>query len=158
MPKTIAGTALATAAAAVVGSLSSRAGIESWYPQLRKPRYVPPNGVFPVAWTTLYADIALTSAATVDRFRADGDDGKANAYVAALGVNLGINAAWSWVFFKAHRLGPAALVAGALAISSADLVRRSAEADSKLGVRLAPYPIWCTFATVMSADIWWRNR
>jgi tryptophan-rich sensory protein len=158
MGKTLVKTALATATAAIVGGLANRAAIDSWYPRLRKPNYVPPNGVFPVAWTTLYTDIAITSAATVDRFRADDEPAKANAYLAALGVNLGINAAWSWVFFKAHKLGPAALVAAALAVSSADLARRSAEADPKLGAALAPYPLWCGFATVMSTDIWYRNR
>jgi tryptophan-rich sensory protein len=49
-------------------------------------------------------------------------------------------------------------VAGLLAASSADLVRRAADADPKLGVALAPYPLWCTFATVLSTDIWWLNR
>jgi tryptophan-rich sensory protein len=158
MRKTIVKTALATAAAAIVGGLANRSEIDSWYPRLRKPSYVPPNAVFPIAWTTLYTDIAITSAATVDRLRADDEPAKANAYLAALGINLGINAAWSWVFFKAHKLGPASFVAAALAISSADLARRSAEADPKFGAALAPYPLWCGFATVMSTDIWYRNR
>ncbi|MGY4712406.1 TspO/MBR family protein [Mycolicibacterium sp. CBM1] len=158
MRKTIVGTALATAAAAVAGSVASRQGVETWYPRLRKPRYVPPNAVFPIAWTTLYADIAVTSAATVDRFRADGQDAKARAYLAALGTNLVLNASWSWLFFKLHKLGPSVAVAGALALSSADLARRSADADPKLGAALTPYPLWCSFATVMSADIWRLNR
>ena len=119
MRKTIVGTALATAAAAVAGSVASRQGVETWYPTLRKPPYNPPNAVFPIAWTTLYADIAATSAATIDRFRADGESGKANAYVAALGANLVLNAGWSWVFFKMHKLGPSVVAAGALAASSA---------------------------------------
>jgi tryptophan-rich sensory protein len=158
MRKTIVKTALATAAAAIAGGLANRKEVDTWYPTLRKPSYVPPSGVFPVAWTTLYADIAVTSAATVDRFRAADEPGKANAYLAALGINLAINASWSWIFFKAHKLGPAALVAAALAVSSADLARRSADADPKYGAALAPYPLWCGFATVMSTDIWYRNR
>jgi len=49
-------------------------------------------------------------------------------------------------------------VAGLLAASSADLVRRAADADPKLGVALAPYPLWCSFATVLSTGIWRLNR
>ena len=158
MRKTILGTALATAAAAAAGSVASRKGVETWYPKLRKPPYNPPNAVFPIAWTTLYADIAVTSAATIDRFRADGEDGKANAYIAALGANLVLNAGWSWVFFKMHKLGPAVIAAGALTASSADLARRAADADPKFGAALAPYPLWCSFATLLSAGIWRRNR
>ncbi len=158
MRKTIVGTALATATAAIVGSVASRDGVETWYPTLRKPRYVPPNAVFPVAWTALFADIAVTSASAVDRFRSEGDDAKARAYLGALGANLVLNAGWSWLFFKRHKLGPSVAVAAALTVSSADLTRRAAGADPKLGAALAPYPLWCTFATVMTTDIWRLNR
>lgn len=158
MRKALIGTALATTAAAVAGSIASREGVDTWYRTIRKPDYVPPNAVFPIAWTTLYTDIAVTSAAVIDRFREDGERGKAWAYAAALGANLAINAGWSWVFFAQRRLGVGTLAAGALAVSSADLARRAGEADLKLGAALAPYPLWCGFATVMSADIWRLNR
>lgn len=158
MRKALIGTGLATAAAAVAGSVASREGVRGWYTKIRKPDYVPPNAVFPIAWTTLYVDIAATSAAVIDRFRAEGRDDKAFAYIAALGSNLALNAGWSWVFFARRQLGPSVLVAAALAASSADLARRAGDADLKYGAALAPYPLWCTFATVMSADIWRLNR
>lgn len=158
MRKTLLATGLATAAAAVAGSVSSQKGIQDWYPTIRKPDYVPPNAVFPIAWTALYVDIAATSAAVIDRFRAEGEQAKARGYIAALGTNLVLNAAWSWVFFGKRRLAPAAVTAAVLSLSSADLARRAADADAKFGAALAPYPLWCTFATVMSADIWRLNR
>ncbi|MCB0922996.1 MAG: tryptophan-rich sensory protein [Mycobacterium sp.] len=158
MRRTLVATGLATAAAAVAGGIASREGVRGWYTTIRKPSYVPPNAVFPIAWTTLYADIAATSAAAIDRFRADSRHGEANAYIAALGINLVLNGGWSWVFFKQRRLGVATLAAGALAASSVDLTRRAAAADPKLGAALAPYPAWCAFATVMSGDIWRLNR
>ncbi|CAN5618843.1 tryptophan-rich sensory protein [soil metagenome] len=156
--RTLIATGLGTAAAAVIGSIASKAGVETWYPTLKKPAYVPPNAVFPVAWTTLYGDIAITSASAIDTLRKSGDDAGARKYATALGVNLVLNAGWSWLFFKAHKLGPSAVAAGALALSSADLVRRTAEVNSKAGLALAPYPVWCSFATVMSSDIWRLNR
>ena len=154
----LVGTGLATAAAAAAGGVASRRGVQSWYSDIRKPKYVPPNAVFPIAWTTLYVDIAASSAAAIERFRADGEHAKAGGYIAALGANLVLNAGWSWVFFGRRKLGPAAVVAAALAVSSADLARRAADADVKLGVAMAPYPLWCSFATVMSTDIWRLNR
>lgn len=142
----------------MIGSVASKAGVETWYPTVKKPSYVPPNAVFPVAWTSLYADIAVTSAATIDRLQAEGDDSKTRAYVAALGTNLVLNAGWSWLFFKKHKLGASALAAAGLAVSSADLARRTAQVNPKAGLALAPYPLWCSFATLMSADIWRLNR
>jgi translocator protein len=151
-------TTAGVAAAAGVGSLASTAPPRAWYDQLRKPRYVPPSGVFPVAWTALYADIAITSTAVIDQLRAAGRHREARNYAVALGVNLAINAGWSWLFFRYHKLGAAAVGAAALAVSGADLTRRAAVADPRAGLTLSPYPLWCAFATVMSGHIWRLNR
>jgi translocator protein len=154
---TLAATTLAVSATAGVGSVASRASVESWYSRLRKPAYVPPNAVFPVAWTSLYTDIAATSAAAIDRLRAAGRHEEARGYVVALGVNLILNAGWSWLFFKYHKLGASAVGAAVLAASSADLARRAALADPRAGAALLPYPLWSAFATAMSTHIWVLN-
>ena len=125
---------------------------------LRKPRYQPPSAAFPVVWTTLYGDIAVTSAVAIDRFRATGRHDKARRYIVALSVNLLLNAGWSWLFFRYHKLGASALGAAALTASSADLARRAAQADPRAGAALSPYPLWCAFATVLSTHIWRLNR
>ena len=72
--RTALATGLGAAAAAVVGTVASKPNIDTWYAGLDKPRYVPPNAVFPIAWTSLYATIAWTSAAAIDRLRANGRD------------------------------------------------------------------------------------
>ncbi|MCV7408503.1 TspO protein [Mycobacterium florentinum] len=155
---TLAATTLAVAVAAGTGSIASPRRVPAWYTRLRKPVYQPPGAAFPVVWTALYADIATTSAVTVDKFRAAGRHDKARGYAAALTVNLLLNAGWSWLFFRFHTLGAAVVGAAALAASSADLARRAAAADPRAGAALAPYPLWCAFATVLSAHIWWLNR
>jgi benzodiazapine receptor len=154
----LAATALSVGATSGIGSIASQPRITRWYSRLRKPSYVPPNAVFPVAWTTLYADIAVTSATAIDRLRAAGRDKEARNYVVALAANLILNAGWSWLFFKYQKLGASAIGAAVLAASSADLARRTAAADPRAGAALAPYPLWCAFATVMSGHIWVLNR
>ena len=154
----LAATSLAVAAAAGTGSVASPNRVPAWYSRLRKPRYQPPGVAFPVVWTSLYADIAATSAVVIDRFRAAGQHEEARAYAAALGVNLTLNAGWSWLFFRYHKLGASAVGAAVLAASSADLARRAAQADPRAGLALAPYPLWCTFATVLATHIWRLNR
>jgi translocator protein len=156
--QTLAVTTLAVAATAGLGSVASRPSTTGWYARLHKPRYVPPNGVFPVAWTALYTDIAATSAVAVDRLRGAGRHDEARNYVIALAVNLLLNAGWSWLFFRYHKLGASAAGAAVLAASSADLARRTAAADSRAGAALLPYPLWCAFAVAMSAHTWALNR
>ena len=154
----LAATTLSVGATSAIGSIASRPRITRSYSRLRKPSYVPPNVVFPVAWTTLYADIAVTSATAIDRLRAAGRDKEARNYVVALAANLILNAGWSWLFFKYQKLGASAIGAVVLAASSADLARRTAAADPRAGAALGPYPLWCAFATVMSGHIWVLNR
>ncbi|RAU99715.1 tryptophan-rich sensory protein [Mycobacterium colombiense] len=153
----LAATSLAVAATAATGSVASRDAMSRWYSRLRKPAYQPPRAAFPAAWTTLYGDIAVTSAATLDRLKATGQHDKARAYAAALTVNLVLNAGWSWLFFRYHKLGAAAIGAVALTASSADLVRRTAQATPRGALALLPYPLWCGFATVLSTHIWRLN-
>lgn len=119
---------------------------------------MPPRYVFPLVWTSLYADIAVSSAAAIDRLNAENRQPAARALVVALGANLVMNAGWSWLFFKYHKLGAAATAAGVLALSSADLARRVGEGNRQAGLALVPYPLWCGFASLLSAHIWRLNR
>ncbi|WAJ46765.1 tryptophan-rich sensory protein [Mycobacterium sp. Aquia_216] len=155
---TLAATTLAVAAAAGTGSIASPRRVPAWYSRLRKPAYQPPGAAFPIVWTALYGDIATTSAVTLDKFRAAGQHDRARGYAAALSVNLLLNAGWSWLFFRFHRLGASVLGAAALTVSSADLARRAAAADPRAAAALSPYPLWCAFATVLSSHIWLLNR
>ncbi len=154
----LAATTVAAAAAAITGSVASASSVPTWYARLRKPPLQPPNAAFPIAWTTLYGDIAVTSAAAIDRFREAGQHDKARRYAAALGVNLALNAGWSWLFFRCHKLGASAVGAAVLTASSADLARRAAQADPRAGVALSAYPLWCTFATYLATGVWRLNR
>lgn len=155
---TLAGTTLAVATAAGIGGIASPGRNPVWYNRIRKPSYQPPGVAFPIAWTSLYTDIAVTSAVAIDELRAAGRNDKARNYIAALGVNLALNAGWSWLFFGYHKLGASALGAAALTASSADLARRAADADPRAGAALSAYPLWCGFATVLSTHIWRLNR
>jgi translocator protein len=157
-PITLAKTASAALATAFVGGLASRPAQSTWYEQLRKPSFQPPRQAFPIVWPILYATIAVVSARTLDRLRTEGRDDEARAYTVALGGNLAVNAAWSWVFFSRRQLGAAAVTAAALTASSADLTRRSVRAQGAPGAALTPYAMWCAFATALSTRIWMLNR
>lgn len=155
--RTAVSTTAAVLATAVVGSVASTGAQSRWFRRLDKPSFQPPGAVFGPVWTVLYTDIAVTGSLALDRLRED-DPAEAAAHRRALAVNLVLNASWSWVFFRANRLPAAVVVAGALAASSIDLVRRTGGAHRGAGVALAPYAAWCTFATVLSTALWRRNR
>ncbi|UKA69449.1 TspO/MBR family protein [Arthrobacter sp. FW306-06-A] len=160
--RTLAWTTAATVATAAAGGVATD---PSWYLKLRKPEWQPPAIAFPVVWTALYADLAVTSAVALDRAAeldsaADSPDPvrknhrwELRAYQGALAANLVLNASWSWFFWRSRRPWLGAAEAAVLAASSADLVRRTYRLNRTAGVSLAPYAAWCGFATVLSTAI-----
>lgn len=157
-PSTLAKSAAAVAATGFVGGLASRPAQSAWFAKLKKPSFQPPRQAFPIVWPILYADIAAVSAATVDDLEDAGRSDEAAKYKALLAANLVLNASWSWLFFNRRMIGTSAFAAAALAASSADLTRRSVAVRGPAAAPLALYPLWCTFATVLSSRIWHLNR
>ncbi len=149
----LARTSAAVAATAVIGGLGTNV-TSGWYRRLDKPAWQPPGAVFGPAWTTLYALMAVASARTLDRLD---EPAERQEYARAFGVNLALNAGWSWLFFTAHR--PRLALAGIVVMeaSTLDLTRRSARVDSRAAKMLAPYAGWVAFATCLNFAIARRN-
>ena len=151
--RTLVGTGLATVAAATLGARGTDPA-SGWYRDLATPSWQPPPLAFPLVWTPLYVAIALGSARMID---AEPDRGARRRLAALLGVDLAVNAAWSWTFFRARRLGAAAVVIGALDVLNVVLVRAAARRDRRAAATLAPYAVWTAFATALTVDLWRRN-
>ncbi len=83
--RTLLPTVAAVTATAVLGGLASRPAKSAWYEKLKKPPYQPPRQAFPIVWPLLYADIAATSAATLDELDRRGQSDAKRAYVTAPG-------------------------------------------------------------------------
>ncbi|HRW18285.1 MAG TPA: tryptophan-rich sensory protein [Dermatophilaceae bacterium] len=156
-PRNLAVCLGAVGAAAVLGGLATQPD-SRWYAALDKPSWQPPQWAFPVAWSGLYAGLALASAATLTELDRDGEHERAAAYRVAFACNLAVNAGWSAVFFRGRRLGLATAVASGLAASSADLARRAGTTRRRRGAALGAYAAWCGFATALSGELARRNR
>ncbi|GAB3622665.1 hypothetical protein GCM10027418_07470 [Mariniluteicoccus endophyticus] len=155
--KTLGTMVAAVTACAVAGSWATQPD-SAWYRRLAKPPFQPPAWAFPVAWTALYADIAVVGALSLADLAETGRHDERRRFVAALAANLVLNAGWSAVFFRGRNLPASTAVAVALAASSADLVRRAGSVSPEKGVVLSPYAAWTTFAAVLTAEITRRNR
>lgn len=153
---TLAAALAAVTGTAVLGGLVTDPK-SAYYRTLAKPSWLPPPQAFGLVWTPLYADIAVSSTVVLDRAQQQGRHAEHRGYLTALGINLGLNAGWSALFFHSHRPWLAAAECAVLTASSADLVRRAARIDGRAAAALAPYPAWCAFATALTVAIAKRN-
>jgi translocator protein len=145
----LAGFSLATAGAAWYGSRYSRGNRDGWYRDLRKPSFTPPDKVFPVAWTTLYALIAWSGwrvwSAAPSRQR--------NAALRLWISQLAANAQWSKLFFGQRRPTLALADIFALEGSIISYIAAAHKIDRGAAYAFVPYAAWVAFATVLNAEI-----
>ncbi|MEM6942260.1 MAG: TspO/MBR family protein [Pseudomonadota bacterium] len=120
-----------------------------WYERLNHPSWRPPNWIFPVVWTPLYGLIAWSGFAV---WQVAGWSGAAGAF-AIYFIHLGLNFAWSWVFFGLRRpdwaLGEVALLFLSIV---ATMVAFSAHSSAAVWM-LAPYLVWVGFASFLNWTI-----
>ena len=146
---TLAGFVAAVLAAGSTGAMFPPG---DWYKTLKKPAWTPPNWLFPLAWTALYAAIAY-AAWRVSRQPIE-VAAPALAFWAAQNT---INALWSPVFFGLHRIGAALVVVSALWAGVAATLVLFLRADPVAGLLILPYLVWVSYATALNARIWRDN-
>jgi tryptophan-rich sensory protein len=149
---------VASFGAAAVGGRSISRSVNTWYRGLRKPGFTPPDWVFGPVWTILYASMAI--AAWLVKREADRTPSSATAgqqALAAWGVQLALNVAWSAVFFGQRHVGAAVAVIAALWTAIAVCLERSARVSRPAALLLLPYLAWTSFAALLNVRIWQLN-
>jgi translocator protein len=137
-----------TALAAATGGLF-RPG--AWYAALTKPAWNPPNWIFAPVWTALYVMIAISGALA---WRA----GASPRSMTLWGLQLILNAAWTFLFFGLERPGLALIEIAALWVAIALYARSVVAVERRSALLVQPYLAWVTFAAILNAALWWGNR
>lgn len=138
----------------LLGAFFTAPAIPGWYASLQKPFFNPPNAVFGPVWTVLYF---LMGAALYLVIQAEGAAAIKRKAVSFFGVQLALNAAWSWLFFGLKN--PALAFVDIVLLWA--MILASAVCFRKLS-RLAfwmfmPYLFWVSFAMLLNFEIWRLN-
>ena len=144
----IAGTSLA----AISGAVTAQAA-QQFYGALDKARWAPPPWLFGPAWAVLYV---LMAVAAWRIWRIDGFSG-ARVELALYGVQLALNAAWSWFFFVRRSGRQATIEVSALLTAVAATMIAFWRRDPVAGALFVPYVMWVSFATALTVSVWRRN-
>ncbi|WP_164661225.1 TspO/MBR family protein [Tropicibacter sp. Alg240-R139] len=117
-----------------------------WYVALNKPWFNPPNWVFGPAWTLLYLLIAMAGWRS---FAA----GPLSRQSRLWWIQLGLNFAWSPVFFFLQQPVFAFAVIAALLFAIALFIRISWISDRTSALAMVPYLAWVSFASLLNLSI-----
>ena len=140
-------------AAAGLGSVATSPEIPKWYAGLRKPSWTPPNWLFGPVWTALYFAMAIAAWLVWRRKGVEG--GRTELTLFAL--QLVLNTAWSFIFFKLHSLSWAFADIVALWIAIAATLLAFAHTSTLSALLLAPYLAWVSYAAALNFAIWRMN-
>ncbi len=149
--------------AAALGAIATSQSVMTWYRTLERPTWAPPDWLFGPVWTLLYAMMAV--AAFLVWRRGFGVPGQipdlrpaARIALVVFGVQLALNALWSWLFF-AMRSPLAGLVEiVVLWIAIAATIALFWPLSRVAAGMMVPYLAWVTFATALNGALWWMNR
>lgn len=149
----LAGFLLTCFAVAGLGSLATTPEIPTWYSSIKKPSWTPPNWLFGPVWTLLYAAMAV--AAWLVWKRAGWEQGQGALTLFA--IQLALNLAWSFIFFKFHSPGWAFAEIIALWVAIAATTLKFAGVSSVAALLLVPYLIWVSYAAALNFAVWRMN-
>eukprot|EP01137_Pigoraptor_chileana_P037000 Opistho-2@33469 len=142
-------------AGGVAGSIVTRNEIKTWYTGLKKPWFTPPNWVFGPMWTSLYTCMGYASYLV---WR-DGGGLSLNPISPAVvplslyAAQLGLNFAWSPLFFGKHKIRSAFVDIVAMWAGIAACIVTFRPINETASNLMIPYLGWVTLATALNHQI-----
>lgn len=136
-----------------LGGIITASSVGSWYASIEKPPFNPPNWVFAPVWTTLFVMMAIAGW----RVWRKGHDTRRRQALIAFAVQLGLNLAWSFLFFGLQRIDLAMLEIVILLVAIGITTVLFWKIDRLAGALFVPYGLWVSFATLLNVSLWFLN-
>ncbi|MCY4305420.1 MAG: tryptophan-rich sensory protein [Aestuariivita sp.] len=123
---------------------------DSWYRQLNKPTWTPPDWIFPITWFVLYFCMAIAGARVAELE----NNGLALAFWS---LQIALNGLWTPVFFGLQRIRSGLVVVGFLWLAVCSTLLALWRIDTLAGALFVPYLLWVTIAFALNAEVWRLN-
>jgi len=137
-----------------IGGAITATSVDTWYQGLRKPSFNPPDWIFAPVWTTLYLLVGIAGWRV---WRLGRIEGGWKALV-VFAFQLGLNLAWSFLFFGLQRIDLALVEIVILLFAIIANTTMFWRIDRLAGVLFVPYAAWVTYATTLNASLWLLNK
>lgn len=140
-------------AVGAAGAWATASSVSTWYQTIAKPSFTPPDRLFGPVWTALYVMMAVAAWLV---WRKAGLEGSLRALV-LFAIQLALNFAWSFLFFKARWIGGALVEIVLLWFAIAATIAVFRRHSQWAAILMMPYIAWVSFATVLNFAIWQLN-
>lgn len=138
----------------IIGSVFTMPEVGSWYAGLNKPSFNPPAWLFGPVWTLLYILMGISLWLVIK----DGMSSRpVQQAVALFAVQLGLNLAWSIIFFGLHLIAVAFIEILVLDIFIVATMLAFRRINPTAGWLFIPYICWTAFASVLTGTLWLIN-
>lgn len=124
-----------------------------WYTELKKPTFQPPSWMFGVAWTILYILMGIASWFILI---SPSSILRTVALVWYI-IQLALNALWSPLFFKWHKIIAANILIFCLLLAVLQTTVLFLRISTSAGLLLVPYILWLIFASILNTNISIKN-
>jgi len=129
--------------------------ISTWYADLSKPSFTPPDWAFGVVWPILYVMMGISAFLIWNK-----GIGSKQARV-ALGLfilQLILNSLWTPIFFGLNMMALALVEIVLLWVAILITIFAFWRISKTAAYLLIPYILWVSFAIVLNAALWYLNR
>jgi translocator protein len=137
--------------AGALGGAVTAMSAGTWYQELNKPSFNPPDWVFGPVWTALYIAMAFAAWKVWRRH------GLTRLAMTLFAVQLVLNLGWSVLFFGMREIGLALMEIAVLFIAIVRTAFAFARIDTVAALLLVPYLTWVAFAAMLNWVIWRLN-
>ena len=136
--------------AAGIGSLFTSQTVSTWYETLQRPVFSPPNWIFSPVWTILFLMMGLSLYLV---WKKGIKTKKAKTAITFFGIQLGLNALWSILFFGLQSPSLAFMEIIVLWFAILGTIVSFYKISRKAAYLLIPYILWVSFAIILNFAI-----
>jgi benzodiazapine receptor len=138
-----------------IGSIFTQTSVTTWYLELEKPFFNPPNWAFPIAWTTLYVLMGVASWLVWLQFKSKSELVKKS--LIWYSIQLIFNLMWSYLFFTLKNPALALVEILILYVLIIVTTKYFFSVNKTAGWLMIPYIAWVSFAILLNAGIVYLN-
>ena len=138
-----------------VGSFSTMNSVTSWYADLSRPSFTPPDWTFGVVWPILYIMMGISVFMIWNRGL---DKRKVKIALGLFLLQLVLNGLWTPIFFGLHMIALALVEIILLWVAILLTILVFWRISKAATFFLFPYILWVSFAAVLNTALWYLNR